>query len=340
MFSFKVAEEVRKALNILWNSYSFFTTYAVDFRPKLLNLNVEDRWLLSRLNTLISEATGHLENFEVHLAARKIVDFIMNDLSRFYIKLVRDRVWVSEKGKTKTAALSTLYYSVTTLTKLLAPITPFISEEIYQNLERNLNPKSEKSVHLSSWPVANKKFVDKNLEEMMNIGKSIIDATLSARQQANIKLRWPIRRIVVVSTDKKTHEAATKLRKILQFMTNAKSIEISKSELKGDFASAEFNSGKVFVDKKLDAEMMDEALIRELIREIQSLRKKNGFNVNQTIKLTLVSDDVITKILKKNAELIKKEVGASQIAFGKILGNFVGKVVFEEKEINIGFQKS
>jgi len=339
-FSFKSAEEVRKSVNILWNSYSFFTTYAIDFKPNLLNFEIEDKWMLSRLNSLVSEVTKHFENFEMHLAARKLVNFILNDLSRFYVKLVRDRVWVSEKGKTKNAALSTLYYSITTLSRLLAPITPFISEEIYQNLERNLNSKSEKSVHLSSWPVVNKKFIDKSLEEMMEIAKNIIDATLSARQQANIKLRWPLRKVTVVSKDKKMHDVATRLRKVIQFLANVKSVEIAKSEIKGNFVLVEFNSGKVLIDKKLDEEMMNEAMIRELIREVQNLRKKNGFNVKQTIKLALVADDVTSKILKKNDELIKKEVGASAVTFGKVLGNFVGKVTFEKKEINIGFDKS
>lgn len=309
-FSFKSAEEMRKAVNILWNSYSFFTTYSVDFRPKLLNLEIEDKWLLSKLNSLVLDYTKHLENFEVHLAARKIINFIMNDLSRFYIKLVRDRVWVSEKGKTKNAALSTLYFTLTTVAKLLAPITPFISEEIYQNLEGNLNPKSEKSVHLSLWPNANKRLVDKNLEQMMVIAKDIVDAAFSARQQANIKLRWPIRRVIVVSTDKKIHDAVTKLRKIIKFLANAKEVELERDVRKGDFVTMEFNSGTVMIDKKLDEEMMNEALIRELIREVQDLRKKNGFNVKQNIKLTLVSDDETAKILKKNTELIKKEVGA------------------------------
>jgi isoleucyl-tRNA synthetase len=339
-FSFKTAEEVKRAINILWNSYSFFTTYVVDFRPKLLNLEIEDRWLLSRLNSLISEVTYHYENFEMHLAARKIVNFILNDLSRFYIKLIRDRVWVSEKGKTKNAALSTLYFALTGVNKLLAPMTPFISEEIYQNLELSLNKNSEKSIHLSSWPQVYKKLVDKNLEAMVETAKAVIDAALSARQQANIKLRWPIRRIVVVSTDKKTHEAVTKLRKTIQFMANAKDVKIEKSEKKGEFVSAEFDGGIVVIDKKLDAEMMNEALIRELIREIQDLRKKNGFNVKQTIKLTLITDDATAKLLKKNEESIKKEVGARQLIFGKILGNFVGKVALEGKEINIGFEKS
>lgn len=339
-FSFKTAKEVRKALNILWNSYSFFTTYTVDFKPKMLNLEIEDKWLLSKLNSLVSEVTGNYEKFGLHIATRKIVDFILNDLSRFYIKLVRDRVWVTEKGKTKNAALSTLYFSLTTLARLLAPVTPFISEEIYQNLERNMNSKYEKSVHLSSWPLASKRLIDKKLEEMMDVAKNVVDATLSARQQANIKLRWPIRKIVVVSTNKKTHEAVTKLRKTIQFMANAKNVELEKKEMKGDFASAEFNSGKVFIDKKLDAELMNEALIREVIREVQDLRKKNGFNVRQTIKLTLVSDENSVKVLRKNVEVIKKEVGASHLIFGKIVGNFVGKVTFENREINIGFDKS
>lgn len=203
-----------------------------------------------------------------------------------------------------------------------------------------MNKKSVKSVHLSSWPVVYKKHIDKSLEAMMETAKAVIDATLSARQQANIKLRWPIRRIVVISTDKEIHEAVTKLRKTIQFLANAKEVKLEKAETKGDFVKVEFRAGIVVIDKKLDEEMMNEALIRELIREVQDLRKKNGFNVKQNIKLTLVSDDVTVKLLKKNDESIKKEVGASSVNFGKIVGNFVGKITFEEKEIDIGFEKS
>jgi len=341
MFSFKVAEEVRKPLNILWNSYSFFTMYADEnFYPRLAGLRPEDMWLLSRVNSLTEEVTDHFENFEVHLAARKLTDFVMNDLSRFYIKLIRDRVWVTEKGPGKDAALSTLHYALTTAAKLLAPITPFISEEIYQNLVVNLDKKAPSSVHFAEWPTANKRYIDRNLESKVEIAKKVIDASLAARQQTQLKLRWPIRQVVVVSEDKKVVPAVREVNEILKMMCNAKSVSTTSKKPEGDFPEVQFDLGSVLIDKKLDEELMKEALLREVIREIQSMRKQNNFNVQQVISLSLSSDEKTNTVLKKFEKDLMKEVGASKVVFGKLHGKYQGKVDFEGKSVQIKFDKS
>ncbi|MEM5797156.1 MAG: isoleucine--tRNA ligase [Candidatus Aenigmatarchaeota archaeon] len=333
-FSFKTAEEIRKALNILWNSYSFFTTYVTqDFKPTFRNLKIEDKWIQSKLHSLIKDVTNYLENFEFHNAGRKIIDFVVNDLSRTYIKLIRDRVWVSETGENKLAALSMLYQCLLTVSKLLAPITPFLSEEIYQNLEGK-----EKSVFMTQWPNVNEKLIDKELEQQMEIAKEIIEASLAARQLAGIKLRWPVSEILVQTDNENVIKVLDKLDSILLFMCNAKSIGVDKNPSGKEFSEVQFKYGKVYVNKTLDKELLEEALIKELIREVQNLRKQNKFNVKEKIILSIKTEKEIEKTVEKYTDTIKKEVGATKIVFGE-QGNYKGKLNFEDRIIELSFDR-
>ncbi|MEM5801898.1 MAG: isoleucine--tRNA ligase [Candidatus Aenigmatarchaeota archaeon] len=330
-FSFKTAEEIVRAVNILWNTYSFFTTYVdKNFKPKLTALKIEDKWLLSKLNSLIEEVLQHYEKFEFHEVGRKIVNFVVNDISRFYIKLIRDRVWITEKGADKNAALSTLYTGLVTVAKLLAPITPFISEEIYQNLVLGLNKKEKPSIFLSILPKVNKKLIDKNLEQEIEIGRKIIEKTYAARQAAGIKLRWPIRHLYIKTMDKKALNVARKLEDILIKLCNVKEVKVIEEKTKEDFA--------IEIDKELDEKLIEEAMIRELIREIQNLRKQNKFSVKQTIDLTLNSNPQINKVLKNYEKIISKEVGAKNIQIGSLKGKYKGQLIFEDQKILIQFE--
>jgi isoleucyl-tRNA synthetase len=222
--------------------------------------------------------------------------------------------------------------------KLISPICPFVSEEIYQNLCR-ANKKSQMSVHMCSWPEADNRLIDKKLEENMEIAKKIIDATYSARQSVNLKLRWPIRQVLVVSKDKKVAQAAGQLEDVLLKMCNCKSVEAVIKKPKGDFAEMDFDFGKVLIDKKLDEKLLEEALVREIVREVQSLRKKNGFNVKESIVLTLNSDEQTNMLLGKHAKILGKEVGAKNVEIGKLAGKFTGQLKFEDKTIEIAFEK-
>ncbi|MBI2543107.1 MAG: isoleucine--tRNA ligase [Candidatus Aenigmarchaeota archaeon] len=335
-FSFKTAEEIRRALNILWNSYSFFTTYVdSDFNPSLKNLKTEDKWILSKLNSLAKDVTNHMENFEFHNGGRKIISFVVNDLSRFYIKLIRDRVWVSETGDDKTTALSVLRECLLTVSKLLSPITPFLSEEIYLNLDGK-----KKSVMMIDWLKPKEFLIDNELESHMEIAKEIIEGSLSARQQAGIKLRRPVMEVFVQSENKDILDAVANVENVLLFMCNAKTVGVIDKIPKGDFAEAEFKQGKVFVNKSFDESLMEESLSREVIRQIQAMRKDNKFHVKESISLTLNSDEKTNKILKRYANQITKEVGAGQLSVGKTKGQFKDKIEFEGKSIEMAFDKN
>jgi len=177
-FSFKIAEEVKASLNILWNTLIFFETYSKEnFSFSLENLKVEDRWILSRLNSTIKEVTNHLENFEFEKAGKKILNFVVEDLSRTYVKLIRDRAWIYSSERN--VPLSVLKVCLVNTAKILAPISPFISEEIYQRLEGNY----ERSVFEAGWPATDEKLIDKKLEEDFEYAREFLEGILAAREK-------------------------------------------------------------------------------------------------------------------------------------------------------------
>jgi isoleucyl-tRNA synthetase len=149
-FNLTEIEEISKSFNVIENTFNFVKSYATKTeKPK--KLNIEDKWMLSRLNSLVESFTKNFQAYNGHKAAAELYDFILNDFSRWYIKLIRDRVWPSYEGKDKAAAMYTLYEVSRNVVRLLAPITPFLAEHVYQNVLKPLGEKKE-SVHLCDWP--------------------------------------------------------------------------------------------------------------------------------------------------------------------------------------------
>lgn len=229
-FSFKTAEEVRRALNVLWNSYAFFETYskAAGWKyGKRTKPNVEDRWILSRLNSLISVVTTHMNNFEFHLAGRAIVRYMTDDISRWYVKLIRDRTWPTYRGADRAAAFNTLHTVLREVTKLLAPICPFITEDAWQRLFK----AEAESVHLCKWPVADNKSMDRRLEEQMAVVQRIVEAAAAARAEASIGLRYPLPALTV-SGDAGTLKAVKLLKDIIADMANVKAMRTGRMKVR------------------------------------------------------------------------------------------------------------
>lgn len=334
-FKWEDIEEVAKSFGVIKNTFNFVKTYVTDV-GKPANLQTEDRWILSRLNSLVEHVTEYSQTFNSHKAASEISSFILNDFSRWYVKLIRDRVWVAYEGKDKAAALHTLYTITETLLKMLAPFTPMLAEHIYQTTLKPLE-KGKESIHMYDWPKSNKKLIDAKLEGNMDVAKQIVEAALAARQQAGLKLRWPIKEVVVVSADKKTKTAVKDLEKVLLRTCNAKNVYAVAKEPKGEFTSVDTPLGKVLVNKILDAKLLEEAMLRELVRVIQESRKQNKFDVNEFIHLTLSSDDKTNKILETNKKILMKEVGAKKITIGKLEGKYKTTLDFKDVHIEIMF---
>ena len=197
-----VSEAGRKFLSTLWNVYSFYVLYAdLDkFNPTeyadFVSDNVMDKWIMSKLNTLVKDVDAKLNSYDITNAALAIEDFT-DELSNWYVRRNRARYWSETLTDDKIGAYVTLYRVLTTLVKVSAPFVPFITEEIYQNLVVNLDPKAEESVHLCLWPEVNEKAIDKNLEAEMDLAYKIVKLGRSARNGANIKNRQPLSKMLV-----------------------------------------------------------------------------------------------------------------------------------------------
>jgi isoleucyl-tRNA synthetase len=191
-----VADVVRTFTLTLWNTYSFFVTYAnldgwkpePGVKPEYSPL---DRWLRSSLHALVRDVTNALENYDVLGATRPIQSFV-DDLSNWYLRRSRRRFWKSESDLDKQAAYATLYEALMTLSKLLAPTMPFMAEELYQNLVRSGNPDAPESVHLSDWPEFDPAAIDENLNRDMAVVMKLVSVGHAARNKANRKVRQPL----------------------------------------------------------------------------------------------------------------------------------------------------
>ena len=193
-----VQEGQRKFMGTLWNTYAFYVLYAnidnfdaTQYELEYDKLSVMDKWLLSRLNTLIKAVDNNLANYKVTETAKVLQDFV-DELSNWYVRRSRERFWGKDMNQDKINAYMTLYTALTTVVKLAAPMVPFITESIYRNLVCSVDDKAPISVHLCDFPVANEAFIDTELEAEMELVLEIVVLGRAARNASNIKNRQPI----------------------------------------------------------------------------------------------------------------------------------------------------
>ncbi len=220
----------QRTLNILWNVLRFATTYmALDrFEPEgqtleslAPSLAAEDRWLLSRLEAVKAGFDHEMEGYNLHRAYRSVEGFVLDDLSRWYIRLVRDRTWAEAEDRSKTAAYAVLHEVLTALAALLAPAVPHVAEAVYQRVDgRSL------SVHMLPWPESHPERMDTGLESSMAVVQELIEATSKVRQKSGRKLRWPVRLIAIRAATPEATKALEDLRSIFLEQANAKELAI------------------------------------------------------------------------------------------------------------------
>jgi isoleucyl-tRNA synthetase len=275
-FSWDAVENTGRMLNIFWNAYRFALPYMIldgfdagkaDLSRWSDALRPEDRWILSRVNSLAEDITESMEQYLLHRIVRSISDFILEDLSRWYIQLVRPRTWIEQDDPDKLAAYATIYEVLVKLCKLMAPFSPFLSESIYQNLVKGLNEKAPDSVHMCEWPAAQKELIDKRLEDSMAMVRDISEAASNARQNAGRKLRWPVKEIVIAPS---REVDIGQLENVLKGQTNSKKITIlspgQKPAMDIEMSPVHRKIGPVF---KGDARLVVEALAAASPQEIK-----------------------------------------------------------------------
>jgi isoleucyl-tRNA synthetase len=233
-FGPNVCDEVRRRFILpLWNSYSFFATYArLDgFDPAsepvpLGERTLLDRWIVSRLNQVVAEVRRRLDAYEPNLAAGAIEGFVVEELSNWYIRRNRRRFWKSESDRDKAASYQTLYECLTTLAGLLAPFTPFLAETIYQNLVRHDSADGAvpESVHLTDFPEADAAKVDEALSRDMAAVLEVVSVGRAARSEAGVKVRQPLPAVLVYAREPATLEAVTRLKEQVTDELNVKDV--------------------------------------------------------------------------------------------------------------------
>jgi isoleucyl-tRNA synthetase len=232
-FDITGVEEVRrKFFGTLYNTYSFFALYAnvdnfnynrpevpMEERPEI------DRWIISLLNSLVKEVKEHYENYEPTRAARLIQDFILENLSNWYVRLNRKRYWGGDFDTDKLAAYQTLFICLETTARLAAPIAPFYMEKLFRDLNSVTGRFDEPSVHLVEFPSHDEALIDRNLEERMNIAQSITSMVLGLRRKVNIKVRQPLNKIMVPVLNKQFRNKLERVKDLILNEVNVKSIE-------------------------------------------------------------------------------------------------------------------
>ena len=287
-FGFNVIKEPQNNINILFN-----ISKLIENKSKTNILKVEDKWILSKLNSLVKNITEEIEEMCYNTATKLLQDFWLNDLSRGYIQFVRDRIANGEKS-----SLYILREVYTILIKLCSPITPFITEAIWQEL-RNKKIVKEESVHLCSWPKADGKKIDKKLEEKFENALRVIEMGLAERDKEGIGLKWPLQSANITTNSS----------------LNKELIDIIKSQLNVKIINLNKGKEKISLNTKITPELEAEGYARELSRQIQAFRKKLGLKKENKVETYIITDDKFKKILESHKNFLRERTNSKKLEF-------------------------
>ena len=227
-----IKEVQRKFFGTLYNTYQFFALYAnVDgfsFKEKYIPLEQRpeiDRWILSSLNTLIKKVNEAMDEYEPTIAGRLVEEFVDEHLSNWYVRLCRRRFWKGEYEQDKICAYQTLYECLETVVQLMAPVSPFFSDAIFQNLNSVTQRFEADSVHHSNFPVSNTTLIDEALEERMQLAQDASSLILSLRKRVNIKVRQPLQKVLIPVVSKSMEQQLKKVEDLIKSEVNVKEVQ-------------------------------------------------------------------------------------------------------------------
>jgi len=313
-----VEEAKRKFFGTLYNTYSFFALYAnVDgFKYEENEIPFEnrpeiDRWILSLLNSLIKDVEGYYNDFEPTKAGRAIQQFVTDNLSNWYVRLNRKRFWGGKYNEDKIAAYQTLYTCLETVSRLIAPIAPFYSDMLYTDLNNLTRLQNAESVHLAFFPTHEEQFINKELEQQMELAQIISSMVLSLRRKVNIKVRQPLSKIIIPITDNSLKEKVEAIKSIVLSEVNIKQIElitdttgILVKKIKADFKQLGKKYGKLMKEVAASINQFSQA-------EIQKIETDGKYDIT-------INNEVFS-ILLSEVEIISEDIPGWQVASnGKI----------------------
>jgi len=319
-----IAEIYQRLFLTLWNVYSFFVTYAnIDkFIPGSGETEAEqpelDRWILSDLNQLIIDVDNALDNYDPRGGGWQIATFV-DELSNWYVRRSRRRFWKSENDADKLSAYNTLYQCLVTLSKLLAPFTPFVAEELYQNLVGSAFPDAPDSVHLADFPEADRSKIDPDLSADTRLAMKVSSLGRAARSRAGIKVRQPLAKVVVSVGPSRDREGLQRVMPQVLEELNVKDMEFVKStaalEKPGFVVSSEGNIGVAMLTE-ISPELAAEGMAREIVHRLQTMRRSAGFDIADYITTYYQGDDYVKQVMTGFANYIRQETLSRQLVEG------------------------
>ena len=284
-----VMEGQRKFLGTLWNTYAFFILYAnidgfdaTKYSLEYEKLPVMDKWLLSKLNTAIAQVDDHLENYRIPEAAR-VLDNFVDEMSNWYVRRCRERFWAKGMEQDKINAYMTLYTALVEICKCAAPMVPFMTEEIYQNMVRSVDQNAPESIHLCDFPVSKKEWIDKKLEENMEEALDIVVMGRAARNAANIKNRQPIGVMYV----KAAHTLSDYFKDIIEEELNVKDV-VFKDDV-SDLTSYSFKPQLRTVGPKYGKQLGG---IKKYLEEVDGTKAMKQLKEEGAIRFTVEGSEI------------------------------------------------
>ena len=356
-----VSEVVRRFLLTLWNVYSFFITYArIDqFQSSQIPENWRptselDRWVISELNTLVSQVDRYMEAYNPTDAARRIQEFV-DRLSNWYVRRSRRRFWRSENDEDKLSAYATLYTCLVTISKLLAPFTPFVAEEMYRNLVTSSDAQEPQSVHLAYFPEADESLMEPQLMEATRLAIRLSSMGRAARSKAGIKVRQPLPAIEIKLRESEEQVIALVADQIKDEL-NVKRLNLLNSEdslYQQSMAAAEGKGETILqvgehwvaveggylaaIDTNISPELADEGLARELVHRIQNMRRSARFELTDRITTYYQGPSRIREVMEGYADFVQQETLSKRLVEGEPgEGAYVEVGKVEGMEVTLG----
>jgi len=281
-----IKEVQRKFFGTLYNTYQFFALYSnVDgfaFKEAYVPLEERpeiDRWILSLLNTVVKKVNEYMDDYEPTQAGRVIEDFVDEHLSNWYVRLCRRRFWKGEYERDKICAYQTLYECLETIARLIAPISPFFSDNVFQNLNKVTNRFAAESVHHTDFPVANLAVIDESLEERMQLAQDASSLILSLRKKVNIKVRQPLQKVLIPVLNPSMKEQLQKVEDLVKAEVNVKEVEYLSPD--NTFIHKKIKPNFIALGKKLGSKMkaVSAALAQFTQEDIARLEKEGQYNL-------------------------------------------------------------
>ncbi|MFW9772583.1 MAG: isoleucine--tRNA ligase [Candidatus Thorarchaeota archaeon] len=342
-FNFNVKEyaDTYKIINTFWNVYVYTSeklNLAEFDRSKVKeyekSLSLLDKWIISRLHSTIKKITELSDDYKLPWITGELRDLVINDISRWYIMLNREKLDIYSDDPDKFTTMAVLFDILLKVLLLLAPINPMLSEEIYlkmykQNM-KSLGLEETESLHLQNWPIFEENKIDLDLEDQMLFTKDLIELIRALKEENKIRLRWPNKRLII---EPKEGMPDLTFPEIITQVANVKTLEVKESvKMDDNLVKADSKYCNIYLDISIDDELLAERVINDLIRNIQFSRKKNNFKVGEKISLSIGTDtDYLKNYIERNEKVITEKVtahilGVKQESLEKINDEVFGRL--------------